>query len=101
MACKVFESLEARRDLWSALEYLESVDETGKAARDLAAGYKAFKQNVEKFQEMYPYSTEPRLCACGYRRARAGKYIVLYKYESGEVKVAHLFHRAQDYAKLV
>ncbi len=101
MACKVLESLEARRDLWSALEYLESVDETGKAARDLAAGYKAFKQNVEKFPEMYPCSTEPRLCACGYRGARAGKHIVLYKYESGEVKVAHLFHQAQDYAKLV
>jgi plasmid stabilization system protein ParE len=101
MACKVIESLEARRDLWSALEYLELVDEIKKAARNLAADYKSFKQNVERFPEMYPLSSEPRLASLGYRKVQAGKYLALYKYESGTVKVAHLFHRAQDYAKLV
>ena len=101
MAYKVIESLEARRDLRSALEYLELVDKTKKAARNLAADYKSFKQNTERISEMYPFSTEPRLASLGYRKARAGKYLVLYKHESDTVKVAHLFHQAQDYAKLV
>lgn len=73
MAYKVIESLEARRDLRSALEYLELVDKTKKAARNLAADYKSFKQNTERIPERYPLSTEPRLASLGYRKARAGK----------------------------
>ena len=62
---------EARRDLWSALEYLELVDKTKKAARNLAAVYKSFKQNAERLPEMYPLSTEARLASLGYRKAQA------------------------------
>ena len=43
----------------------------------------------------------PEVAALGYHSCRVNSYIMLYYYEGDSIVIAHLFHRRQDYARLV
>ena len=49
---------------------------------------------------MWPLSGDTRLAGRGYRSFHVGSYLVLYVVRDDVLYVTHVFHRAQDYARI-
>ena len=103
MAYDVFIANAAQRDKERIASYLLHEARSQTAARGFLDGLERVTGNLAQFPEMYPRVAEGRLAAGGYRRARFGSYVALYRVNDDEraVEVARVFHALQDYARLL
>lgn len=101
MACNLVFSQEAERELDVIIAYQTDVLCNPRAALVLLDEIEAKLRAVCETPTMHAISREPRLALYGYRVAPARRYLILYKFENDEVRVAHIFHSSQNYAQLV
>lgn len=90
----------------------EAENELDEIAAYLAGhGPNTLKNFLDKYEEQldhlatgsidYGLSKLPELARLGYKSCHINSYIMLYFIEKDELVVAHIFHRSQDYARLV
>ena len=101
MAYRAVVMATAEEDLSSAVSYASRISERPGAVDALLDAFDSMLDRLETFPFLYPESDNPRLSKDGYRKAAFGNYLALYKVEEDLVKVAHIFHQRQNYAKLV
>ena len=101
MACDYAILSEAQVEIESIVSYLISVAGGSSAAR-------AFMDEFDKKialacdnPMLYCLSRMPEVAALGYRVFFVKSYVVLYFFRDDCIYVAHVFHRRQDYARLV
>lgn len=101
MASKVVVAESAARSLIEAAAYIANILSEKSAGSNLLNEFDNFIETVGRLPEQYPLCSEKRLAAKGIRKALMGNYVALYIYENDQVTVIALFHKTQDYAKLV
>lgn len=102
MGRSVTVSEEAAKSLMSAVAYLEETLTEPSAEGRLIDEFEARCSEIAAFPQMCPASDEPRLRSMGYRKALVFGYVLLYRAsEDGDVIVTNLFHRKQDFGRLV
>ena len=101
MAYSVIFAREAEVSRDSILEYLLNTLHNRGAALHFLDSLDNALSVLSASPELYALSKDPLLAKIGYRPCLFMNYVALYKFEDDVVKVAHIFHASQDYAKLV
>lgn len=101
MACSAVILDEAKGEYRDIVAYLADTLKSPSAA---ARFMDEFDQQVRRIcdnPELFALSRIRELALLGYRAATVGSYLMLYVVSDGKVIIAHVFHQAQDYARLV
>jgi plasmid stabilization system protein ParE len=91
----------AQRDRDAVVEYLvRTLDNPGAAGRFLDE-LDAIIENVDSDPCMYEAVQEQRLHRQGYRKALFMNYVAVFRASCDVVYIARIFHKKQDYARLL
>ena len=101
MACRAAILEGAAREYEDIVSYLADVLGSPGAAASFVDEFDYQLSLVRESPEIHALSRMPELAARGYRAMLVGSYAALYKVDGDAVVVAHVFHRSQDYARLV
>lgn len=101
MACEYVILSSAQGDFRTIVEYLLDVKKSPQAARGFVDEFDRQLSLVCENPYVHALSRMPELARLGYRAYLVNTYIVLYFYRDERVVVAHVFHRRQDYGRIV
>lgn len=101
MACRYVLLNETQRELDAILGYPAVRTGGTSAASAFLDEFGSMIALVCKNPERFGLSYMLELAAFRYRSFLAKNYVVLYFYRDGQVFIGHIFHRRQDYARLV
>ena len=91
----------AQLEYEAIVEYLAVDLASPTAAKRFMAEFSYQLDLVCDMPEIHALSRMPELAALGFRPMLANGYVALYRFDGEKVVVAHVFHQAQDYARLV
>lgn len=100
MACEYVILKGAQDDYRGIVEYLLDVKKSPQAALRFANEFDRQLEIACDNPLLHALSRMPELASLGYRAFFVNKYVALYFYRDGRVVVAHVFHQAQDYARM-
>lgn len=101
MASSVVILDEAAVEYEQIVRYLALHLKSPQAARTFMGEFDHTVNLIRQNALAFPLSLMPELACHGYRKVPVGRYLMLYKVEGDTIFIAHIFHRSQDYARLV
>lgn len=101
MACSVVITAEAMREYEHIVAYLSETLKSLSAAKGFSDEFMRQVDSIRENPELHALSRMPELATKGYKPLLVKNHIALYKVVDSSVVIAHIFHRSQDYAKLV
>ena len=101
MSSSIFITEQSKAEIRQITNYLENVLKSKQAKDNFVEKLRHMQEILRESPELYAISRTPEVKAIEGRVAPVGNYVMIYVLKDNVVIVAHVFHRLQNYAKLL